>query len=134
MCHCYKTLLSLTLTRGNKSQRVLTRKYQTSLKNLFKWATFVYFVQPSEKKNLFQTSEKVVNLMKPFFLDTDGRGRGQYYKTFRNKLVFVVGKPTQVKHLLGAPLQGRLLALPRNIILGWKSLSRTKALAYYENS
>jgi hypothetical protein len=38
-----------------------------------------------------------------------------------------------VKHLLAAPLLGRLLALPTNITLGWISLPRTNTLAYYEN-
>jgi hypothetical protein len=36
--------------------------------------------------------------------------------------------------ILGAPLQGRLLALPTNIRLGWKGLPGTNALAYFENS
>jgi hypothetical protein len=39
-----------------------------------------------------------------------------------------------VNHLLGNPLYGRLLALPTNIRLGWKSLPGTNALAYYEKS
>ncbi len=43
-------------------------------------------------------------------------------------------KPTQVKHLSGAPLYGNLLALPTNIRLGWKGLSGTNALAYYEKA
>jgi len=30
-------------------------------------------------------------------------------------------------------LQGRPLALPTNIRLGWKGLPRTNTLAYYEN-
>jgi len=37
-----------------------------------------------------------------------------------------------VKHLSGAPLYGRLLALLANIRLGWKRLPGTNALAYYE--
>ncbi len=32
----------------------------------------------------------------------------------------------------GAPLEGRLLASPTNIRLGWKSLPETNSLAYYE--
>jgi hypothetical protein len=36
-----------------------------------------------------------------------------------------------VKYLSGAPLEGRLLALPTNIRLGWKSMPGTNALAYY---
>jgi hypothetical protein len=38
-----------------------------------------------------------------------------------------------MKHLSGAPLQGRLLTMPANIKLGWKSLPAMNALAYYEN-
>jgi hypothetical protein len=51
----------------------------------------------------------------------------------------------QVKHLLGAelmqvkllsdaPLFGRLLALPTNIRLDWKSLPGTNTPVFYENS
>jgi hypothetical protein len=36
-----------------------------------------------------------------------------------------------VKHLSGAPLWGRLLALPSKFRLGWKGLLGTKNLAYY---
>jgi len=35
-----------------------------------------------------------------------------------------------VKHLSGAPLYGRLLALPSNIAIGWKGLLGTKTLAF----
>jgi len=35
-------------------------------------------------------------------------------------------EPTQVKHLSGAPVLGKLLALPINIRLGWKGQPRTK--------
>ncbi len=35
-----------------------------------------------------------------------------------------------MKHLSDAPLQGRLLALPTNIQLGWQYLPETNALAY----
>jgi hypothetical protein len=37
------------------------------------------------------------------------------------------------RHLSGAPIQGRLLASPPNIILGCKGFPGTNALAYYEN-
>ncbi len=60
--------------------------------------------------------------------------------------MFVAGKPVQpstvfagkawacpVKHISGTPLKGKLLALPTNIRLGWKSLPGTNTLAYYEN-
>ncbi len=39
-----------------------------------------------------------------------------------------------MKHLSGAPLKGRLLALPTNIRLGRKGLQRTNTLAYNEKS
>ncbi len=39
-------------------------------------------------------------------------------------------QPTQVKHLSGALLKGRPLALPANIRLGWKDLPKTNTLAY----
>jgi len=42
-------------------------------------------------------------------------------------------EPILVKHLSGAPLRGRLLALPANNRLGWKCLPGANALAYYEN-
>ncbi len=35
-----------------------------------------------------------------------------------------------MKHLSGAPLKGRFLALPANIRLGWKGLPGTNVLAY----
>ncbi len=38
-----------------------------------------------------------------------------------------------MKHLKGAPLYRRPLALPTSIRLGWKSLPGTNTLAYYEN-
>jgi hypothetical protein len=41
---------------------------------------------------------------------------------------------TQVKHISGAPPKGKLVALPTNIRLGWKSLPGSNNLAYYENS
>jgi hypothetical protein len=45
--------------------------------------------------------------------------------------MFLVGlEPTQNKALSGAPL----LALPKNIRLGWKALLWTNTLAYYEHS
>ncbi len=39
-----------------------------------------------------------------------------------------------MKHFSGAPLYGRLQALPTNIRLGWKGLPETNALAYYEKA
>jgi hypothetical protein len=42
-------------------------------------------------------------------------------------------EPTRVEHVIDAPLYGRLLALPTNIRLGWKGLTGTKTLAYYEH-
>ncbi len=73
--------------------------------------------------------------------------RGLYFKTYYGRILwfFVISLssqvqclrarpgPTQLKHLSGAPLQGRPLALPTNIRLGWKSLQRTNTPAYYEN-
>jgi hypothetical protein len=38
-----------------------------------------------------------------------------------------------VRHLSGAPLNGRLLALPTNTKLGWKGFPETNTLAYYGN-
>ncbi len=38
-----------------------------------------------------------------------------------------------MKLLAGAPLYGRLLALPTNTRLGWKGLPGTDTLAYYRN-
>ncbi len=50
-------------------------------------------------------------------------------------LTFEVGwEPTQMKHLSAAPLYGKLLALPRNIRLGWKSLPGTNTLAFNKYS
>ncbi len=39
-----------------------------------------------------------------------------------------------MKHLLGAPLYGKLLALPILIRLGWKGLAGTNGPAYCEHS
>jgi hypothetical protein len=39
-----------------------------------------------------------------------------------------------MKHLSGAPLQGRLLASLTNIRLGWKGMPGTNTLAYYKKS
>jgi len=39
-----------------------------------------------------------------------------------------------VKQLSGAPLEGRLLALPANIRLDWRGLPGTYTLAYYKNT
>ncbi len=60
--------------------------------------------------------------------------------------MFVPGKPFQPnlmfagkaraypsEALSGAPLYGKLLALPANIRLGWKGLPGTNTQAYYEN-
>ncbi len=41
-------------------------------------------------------------------------------------------EPIQVNHYLVAPLQGRILALPTNIRLGWKGLLATNTLAYFD--
>jgi hypothetical protein len=38
-----------------------------------------------------------------------------------------------VKHLSGVQPEGRLLASPTNIRLGWKGLLETNTLAYYKN-
>jgi hypothetical protein len=73
---------------------------------------------------------------------------GRKFMNFRNKLeccllaslsrivqcLRVRQETTQVKHLSGALLQGRLLAFHTNNILGWKGLPRANTLAYYENS
>ncbi len=41
-------------------------------------------------------------------------------------------EPTQVEHLTGAPLLGRLLVLPTNNTLGWKGMQVANTLAYSE--
>jgi hypothetical protein len=46
--------------------------------------------------------------------------------------LFVKQEPTPLKNLSGAPLEGRLLALPTNNRLGWIGLPWTNTLAYYE--
>ncbi len=43
-------------------------------------------------------------------------------------------KHYRMKYLQGAPLWGRLLALPTNIILDWRGLPETFTLAYYNHS
>jgi hypothetical protein len=43
-------------------------------------------------------------------------------------------EPTQVKHISGAPLKGRLLYLPANKRLGLKGLPGANTPAYYKNS
>jgi len=43
-------------------------------------------------------------------------------------------EPTQVKHLLVAPLWRRVMASPINIRLGWKGLPGTHPQAYYKQS
>ncbi len=97
--------------------------------------------QPSLLRKLVNFGQKSFNHIEP---------RGRYHKTFNslnNKLecsslaslsrivwcLWVSQEPTQVKHLSGAPLQGRLLALPTSNRLGWKSLPGTNIIAYYEN-
>ncbi len=55
-------------------------------------------------------------------------------KPFKPSLMFAGKVRTYPsEHLSGALLEGRPLALPKNIILGWKSLPGTNTLAYYEN-
>ncbi len=51
-------------------------------------------------------------------------------KPFQDGIVFVA---THVKHVSGAPLNGRLLALPTNNRLGWKGFPGENTLAYREN-
>jgi len=46
------------------------------------------------------------------------------------KSLLVGQELTQVKHLSGAPLEGRLLALPTNNRLGWKDLPGANTLAH----
>ncbi len=53
---------------------------------------------------------------------------------FLNLVKYSSKKPTLVKHLSGAPLLGRLLALPTNTRRGWLGLPETNTLAYYRNS
>jgi hypothetical protein len=43
-------------------------------------------------------------------------------------------EPTEVKQLSDAAFYGRLLGLPTNLRLGWKSLAGSTTLAFYENS
>jgi len=43
------------------------------------------------------------------------------------------GAYPEVEHLKGSSL-GQALALPTNIILGWKGLPGSNTIAYYENS
>jgi len=43
-------------------------------------------------------------------------------------------RATRLKHLLGVPLGGRLLAIPTNIKLGWKGLPGVNTPFYNENS
>jgi hypothetical protein len=43
-------------------------------------------------------------------------------------------KAISVENLSSPPLLGRLLALSEKIRLGWKGLTRTNTLAYYENT
>jgi hypothetical protein len=70
------------------------------------------------------------------------------FMDFRNKLEYLSlaslsrivyclwarpGAYSTVENMKGASL-GKAPALPANIILGWKGLPRTNALAYYEKS
>ncbi len=50
------------------------------------------------------------------------------------KFVLVRPETSQSKDLSGVPLYGGLLALCKNIRLGWKGLPHTSDPAYYENS
>ncbi len=55
-------------------------------------------------------------------------------KPFLSILILQVRpEPTIVKHLSGAQLKARLLALPTNIVQGLKNLPGTNTLAYFEN-
>jgi hypothetical protein len=49
---------------------------------------------------------------------------------FNEKNIILLTNVFRVRHLSGVPLKGRLLALPTNIKLGWKSLPGTNDLAY----
>ncbi len=49
---------------------------------------------------------------------------------FRNKLVFVSGKPFQPNLMFAGKAEP---TAPTNIRLGWKGLPETNTLAYYEN-
>jgi len=46
---------------------------------------------------------------------------------------WIAAPGANVIKLSGAPLYGRPLALPTNISLGWRGLTRTNTQAYYEN-
>ncbi len=48
--------------------------------------------------------------------------------------MFAIKDRASVDYLSGTPLSDRLLALSENIRLGWKDLTRTNTLAYYEHS
>jgi hypothetical protein len=51
---------------------------------------------------------------------------------FPGNVLRVRPESTRMEHLKGAPILGRLLDLPTNITPGWKGLSVTNTLAYYE--
>jgi hypothetical protein len=57
-------------------------------------------------------------------------------KSFQPSLMLVdkAKSLTREKHISGAPLKSRLLALRTNIRLGWKSLPGSNTLAYNEKS
>jgi len=42
-------------------------------------------------------------------------------------------EPTHVKHISGAPIKGRLLALSTNNRQDWKGLPGANPVAYFEN-
>jgi hypothetical protein len=48
--------------------------------------------------------------------------------------LWIILQPRRIKHLLGVPLKGKLLALPTNIRVSWKGLPGTNGPAYYKNS
>ncbi len=56
-------------------------------------------------------------------------------KPFQPSLLFASKAKayTSPNHLKGAPLYGRLLALPTNIRLDWKGLTGTNTIAYYRH-
>ncbi len=65
------------------------------------------------------------------FTNVHNKVEGLYLAPFQPSLMFA---SKAFQHLSGAPLKGRLLALPIKIRLGRKGLRGTKAPAYYENS
>jgi hypothetical protein len=43
-------------------------------------------------------------------------------------------EPTRVEPLAGLHSNGRLIALPTNIRLGWKKMEKANTLAYYDTA